>query len=273
MNPTIGKKNTRVLLIISIAAVILSVVTRSVLTVTTLDARYGVYEHGNAIPTIYHILLLVICLLMAGYALISAKSTNKAFFPASNSFTVFASFACGFLLAADFLITFITVAANGLSPTRFDIIEICFSVPAIIYFIAIAVKPKSRSSVLALASLFPIAWCAVCLIRMYFDTTVLMTSPDRILGQIALLSAMIFFLSEARIRVSNFSHRLFTASASVAPVLLLTHAVPNLLFANRLAIGESYSTIRCAVEIAFALFAYARLSLYNKEENLSETAK
>lgn len=270
MNPTTAKKSARALLVISVLASVLSAAARSALTLTALDARYGVYEHGNIAPTIYHILLLAICLLMAGYALISAKSTEKTYFPASNGFTVFVSFVCGFLLSADLVITLVNITTEALAPTKFDIMEICFAVPAIIYFLSVAFKPTCRATALAFTSLFPVAWCAVCLIRIYFDKKILMTSPDRILGQVALLSAMVFFLSEARIRVSNFSGKLFTASASVAPVLLLTHAVPDLLFANRLSIGASYSTVRCTVEIAFALFAYARLALYNnKEENLS----
>ncbi len=273
MNPTTAKKSARALLLISVLASVLSAAARSVLTLTALDAKYGVYEHGNAAPVVYHIILLVICLLIAVYAVITTKSDDKLYFPASNGFTVFASFACGFLLTADLVITLAKITTAALSPTKFDVLEICFALPAIIYFLSVAFKPTCRATALAFTSLFPIAWCAVCLIRIYFDEKILMTSPDRILGQIALLSAMIFFLSEARIRVSNFSGRLFTVSASVTPVLLLTHAIPNLLFASRLSIGESYSTVRCAVEIGFALFAYARLALYNnKEENLSNQA-
>ena len=264
MNQTSATKAPRVLLIASIVASVLSICIRSIFTVTLLDTNYGVYVQESMLPTVFHAALAVICAAMAAYAIICVKGGNADYFAKSGIFHTFASFVCGFLLAADILIELFKIATEAISPNKFDVLEIIFALPAVIFFICIAIKPQKASAALTLTSFFPIAWCAVCLIRIYFDTTVLMTSPNKILGQIALLSAMIFFLTESRMLVSNFSHKFFLAAASVAPVLLLTSGVPGIIFADKLAIGTSDSIIRCAVEVAFALFIYARLAAYVK---------
>ena len=156
------------------------------------------------------------------------------------------------------------------APLVFSIIEICFAIPAIIYFFGLVRSQPKRSGALALASLFPIAWCAICLIRVYFDNTALQVSPNKIISELAFLSAMIYFLSEARAQLGTIKHRLYLASSVIAPVLLTTSAVPNLLCAKELSISASDNYMRYAVCLVFALFIWARLFAYAKSDGTNE---
>lgn len=264
MNTQNNYKTAKTLLIASAVCALLSAVARSVLTLTLLDVSYGIYAHGSIAPTVYHIMLAAVCIALVGYAVIFTKENKKEYNARSNTFTLFASFACAFILAAELAVGLVNIATGATNADKFSIIEMCFSVPAIVYFVFIALKPEKRSTAAAFTSFFPTAWCAICLIRIYFDSSLLMTSPENILSQMALLAAMLFFLSESRMQVSNFKDKFFLAAASAAPVLLITHAVPDLLFADKLLIGESGSILRCAAEAALALFMYARLVSYIK---------
>ena len=57
------KKNNSayILPVCATVAAILSVVIRVLLSISSLDADYGVYKRGAVLPTVYHILLAVVC--------------------------------------------------------------------------------------------------------------------------------------------------------------------------------------------------------------------
>ena len=150
---------------------------------------------------------------------------------------------------------------NIRAPITFDTLELVFCIPAIIFFASFLFNMK-KPTARAFLSFFPIAWCATCLIRIYFDTTALNTSPNKIIGEIALLSAMLYFLTESRFLIGIVSHRFYLAIATVAPILLITSAIPNIFLSNMLSISNSDEFIRYAVDLAFAVFIWLRLASY-----------
>lgn len=276
-------------LIASVALAIISVVMRSVLTLTALDTAYGVYEHGNVLPTVYHAVLAVALIALAIFAAAKAPKRSPEYIRPQCSFTTFASCVCAFMLIAN---TFVS-AYNAIhyivenyyllagydkvklfmtneAALVFSIIEICFAIPSIIYFIGLVRSQTKRTGVLALSSLFPIARCAICLIRVYFDNTALQVSPNKIMCELAFLAAMIYFLAEARSQLGTVNHKVYLASAGIAPVLLTTSAIPNLLFAKELSISASDNSMRYAICAVFALFIWARLFAYTKSNNTDE---
>ncbi|MBQ8551563.1 MAG: hypothetical protein IJ428_01980 [Clostridia bacterium] len=252
------------LLAVSAGTALLSVILRSILTLTSIDVRYGVYSHGTVLPNIYHIILAVACIALCVTAVIKAPARDGDYIIPVSDFTVFASCAAAFLLIFELFLSLYNIILANTEPSVFDILELCFSVPSIMYFLGLTRSKGKRSLALAVTSFFPTARCAVCLIRIYFDNTTLMTSPNKVLGELALLAAMIYFLSEARNQLGITSHRFYLAAASVAPILLFTSAVPNLLFSDSLSIGASDNYMRYAVEAVFALFIWARLAAYSK---------
>lgn len=258
------------MLLASLILAITSAAVRSYLTLTALDARYGVYEHGNILPDVYHILLAVALLALVIIAFVKAPKRAPDYTRPHSDLTIFASCICAFMLIADVFMALYYIVVNRTPLTTFDILELCFSVPAVLYFLGLVRSQTKRSTALALTSLFPTAWCAVCLIRIYFDNSVLQVSPNKIMGELALLSAMIYLLSESRAQLGTMKHKLYLAAATAAPVLLFTSAVPNLLFPNQISIGESDDFIRYAIEVALALFIWARLFAYAKRKQTNQ---
>jgi len=100
-----------------------------------------------------------------------------------------------------------------------------------------------------------------------------MTNPGRILEQVALLAAMIAFLTESRAQLGAFVHRFFLAAAPAASVLLFTVSVPNLIYYKKLVSETSGSPVRTALCFAFALFFLARLLSYAKSSSADTTFK
>ncbi len=258
------------MLLTSLALALISVAARSVLTLTALDARYGVYEHSNILPTVYHVLLALATVALIVFAIFKAPKREPDYVRPHSDLTIFASCVCAFMLIANVGMAIYYIVVNRATPTTFDILELCFSLPAILYFLGLVRSERKSSAPLALMSMFAIAWCAVCLIRVYFDNSVLQVSPNKIMNEVAFLAAMVYFLSEARAQLGIMKHRLYLASAITAPVLLLTSAVPNLLFPRELSIGESDNFMHYAVCVALAIFIWARLYAYAKSEDTKE---
>ncbi len=255
------------LLIASLCVAVISAAVRIVLTLTHLDVKYGVYVPDSILPTAYHIVLFALSVFLIAAALFTASKRSADYICPNSNLTIFTSCAAAFLLIADLLLTLYNIVASEASPATFDIFEICFCIPTIIYFLVLAKDAEKRSAPIAFLSFFPIAWCAVCLIRIYFDTTALNTSPNKIIGEIALLAAMLYFLTESRSKLGIVSHRFYLASSTVAPILLMTSAIPNLVLADRLSISASDHYLRYAIDAVFALFIWARLAAYAKDSS------
>lgn len=266
MNSNNNRRTTITFLMTSIACAAAASAARTVLTFTSLDTRYGLYVSGDPIPVIYHSLLAFICIALVLAAALKAPALPPDHRIPADPFTVFASFVTAFLLAARVLILLYGTAVGGYGLNSFDMFEIVFAVISIIYMVGIALRSDKPSGALALSSFAPIGWCAVCLISVYFDTKLLMTSPNKVIGLISFLAAMIYFLCEARLQTGKVSHRFYLAAATVAPILLFTSSVPNLICREVLYKGPSDDFMHYAVEAGLGLFIYARLISYSRTQ-------
>ncbi len=278
----------RILFIASLGTAFLAVIARIVLTLTKLDVKYGVYVRDSISPTVFHIVLAVILAALAITAFLKAPKQNTDYVCPSTNSNIFISSTIAFLLVADILFSLYYIYVHfketqAIPPEMldkisliqrlpfFDILELVFCIPAIIFFSSFIFEKVKIPAARAFCSFFPTAWCTVCLIRIYFDTTSLNTSPNKTLCEIALLAAMLYFLNESRSLLGIFSHRFYLATATVAPVLLFTAAVPDLLFPTKLLTSESDSFLRCTIFAAFAVFIWVRYSAYVSSVKKADT--
>lgn len=238
---------------------LLSAGIRVLLTTNCLDAHYGVYRSGEILPTVYHIALFVIVILAVAAAILISKRVSGAVPPPVGDFTIFASCISAFMLAASTLLSLYYILIRRQPASVYDWLMIIASVPAIIFFLSLIKTKLNSRAALTFASFFPTAWCAVLLIRVYFDTSLLITNPHKTLHQLALLAAMVYFLNESRFLLSKSSRPLFLAASATAPILLLSSSLPALILPDLLLIGSSDSFIDYAVECALAVFILSRL--------------
>lgn len=260
------KKLTTLLLVFSVLSAILSVISRIYLTYTKLDSEFGVYQRGATIVTVYHIILVLVCIAILVVALAFTKNVSRDYFPSTSAGTTFTASVTAFLLLASLFISLYYIVVQKSPVLAFDAVELLISFPTIIFFLRAGVSKTKNSVLTAFLSFCPILWSTVCVIRVYFDSSILMTSPNRIMNQIAFIAAMLYFLTESRIHLGISNNRFHVATAAVTPILLLTSAVPNLVCAKLLSIGESDSFMKYAVQAAMALFIYCRLFSYGKNK-------
>ncbi len=257
----------------SIGCAAIFAIFRMILTNMYLEPIYGVYTNGTVIPNIYHAAMAIVIVAFGVTACFTSISRDGEYNIPKSDFSLFTSFSAALILMFDLFLSLYNIyktVVSETSPSVLDILEICFLLPAIFYFFGLTRGNSSRTLALTLTSYFPTAWCAVSLIKVYFDNTVLMTSPNKIINEVALLSAMVYFLGESRIQLSTISHKLYLFTASAAPVLLTVSAIPNLFMADKISLGKSDSTVLYAIEIVFALFMWARLAAYAKRTDLRE---
>ena len=238
---------------------LLSVGIRILLTMNYLDAHYGVYRSGEILPTVYHIALFAIVIAVVAAAILISKRGSFDAPPPVGDFTIFTSCISAFMLAASTLLSLYYILIRRQPASIYDWLMIIASIPAVIFFLSLIKTKLNSRAALTLTSFFPIVWCAVLLIRVYFDTSLLITNPHKTLHQLALLAAMVYFLNESRFLLSKNNRPLFLAASATAPILLLSSALPALILPDLLLIGSSDSFIDYAVECALAVFILSRL--------------
>ncbi len=249
------------LFLISVCMAVLSVAARIFLTNSFIE-KHGVYAHGTPLPTIYHILLTVAVLVLAAVPIIIGRKNIDSTLVKTGTLSVFTACFSAFMLVVYLFIAVYDISQSGVSPKIIDTMELIFAVPTVIFFFLTAFQKSSRTPALALTSLFPGIWTALGVIKIYFNMHLLMNNPDKILGEFALIAAMLFFMFEARNQIGIPFKGLYQAASLSAPILLFTASVPNLVCADKLSDGTTVSTIRYMVYIALALFMYARAVEY-----------
>ncbi len=247
-------------LIYSVAAAVVSAAIRIFLSLTDLDPVYGVYAHGALLPKIYHILLAILVLLPLAAAFLLRKRTPAWPAPAVNDASTFTGCAAGFLMGAAALFELIPIIGYGVRPGGWQLARLIVTIPAMLFFFAQMRKKNDgvESLPLTFASLFPTIWFSILLIEVYFDISVLITSPNRIIRQMAILSIMLYLLNETRFLLGRSHPAYFLGTSSAAVILLLTSSVPNLVLSSRLSIGESDQFLTYALEAVLALYILSR---------------
>lgn len=253
-----NKNSLKAFVLLTIAGAVVSAGTRIWAVLLCLDASYGVYDHGSILPTVTHILTLVICAALAVFGLIEAKKYPCPIAPEADTPVVFTSCVTAFLMAADTILSLYNVLIAGVSLDRLTLLKMVFSVPAIIFLLSLLKTSIKSAPAMAVMSLFPTAWFATELICVYFDTSLLITSPAKTFHQLALLSIMLFLLCESRFILSRSDGRLFFVLSGIAPVIILTSSLPSLILPGSLLIGDSDSYLVYAIECAAALFILSR---------------
>lgn len=113
-----------------------------------------------------------------------------------TALSIYLGLICGFvLISAD--VMFVLRIARGEEVILFnsvsDIVTVLFivvSVPAAAYFIVVSFENGAGSTSVSVLGMFTIAWMALLLLKMYFTMDTALTSPVRILNQIAPMAIM-----------------------------------------------------------------------------------
>lgn len=208
--------------ICSILAVV-ATVWRSVAFITSFDSDVG-YFNGSFLPTVANwLLVLSVAIALSGFYFINKNAVLPKTLDASPNSVYFASIFAGFVLAADFIYKIYVMIGDE----RFEyyayifkkgfrsdnsyllrataIIEIVGALSALlaaVWFFLRSSK-KTKNGVVAALGFFPVLRALSGIAVVYFDMTVQMNHPSKLLLQIALIAIMFYFLCEIRFFVSE----------------------------------------------------------------------
>lgn len=243
---------------------------QSILYLTCYDSDIGLYQYGfsgGALQVAYLIVALVLCL-----PLLFLKKSSPTLFarertlPSSSGIDLFA-----LLTSASIAATLITqlvrlYADDPLSILLLDpseansnahtmlLISLVLALPAMIYFIGLFARKTW-----AYALLPSIFWVSAYLLRVYFDVSLLLMSPTRLMTIAALTATALFLLAELRLARGIFSPMLYGVSATLTALFAGVSGFSGLFLTIVGRLPISTETAYLAFQLSIALFALFRL--------------
>lgn len=258
-----SKSSERIYAIAAFAAAAVFAAIRIIVTFLFTEKYTGVYLRGSIFPQIFQCLLAVAVIFFIVFPCV--KKMKKCFesrtLPANSKVTVFTSAVLGFMFLASSLLLLFTMV----SQMRFGIADTILAITGIFssaYYLSRIFSRGCRAEGTALLSMVPIVWALTVLIDVYFDMSILITSPNRIFSQLALLAFSVFLLAETRMALHFDNTLLYAPASAVSTILLAVSAIPNLLCPHILSVGDSDRPIIYAVELAACIYSASKLYAY-----------
>lgn len=200
----------------------LAAVLRALSYFTSFDAEIGYFNESFFATLVNWLLIITSAFAIAGLVFISKEADLSAKIDNSANSIYFSATFAGFIMLADFAYKVFTLIGEG----RFSYYKMIFSsafrsdnaymlrvsaiieimgvlaalLTAVCFFVRSSKSPKVNLS--AWLGFFPIIRALVGVAQMYFDMTVQMNHPSKLMLQFALISVMFYFLCEEREYVS-----------------------------------------------------------------------
>ena len=253
---------------LSTALIAVLTVFRVIVALFFTESKLGVYIRGSAIPLFADMILAISILTLIAIPCISKKQFTPREVPGTTKLAVFSTATLGFMFLAFAVLSLLSMV----SVNRFDTAEILLTVTSVfaaVYYLSKIFAQRCREESNAILSMVPIIWALVALIDVYFDMSVLITSPNRAIHQLALLAYSVFVLAETRMALKLENTLLYAPAAAISSILLASASLPNLLCPHIMMLGESDRPIIYAVELAAAFYSVTKIyqfCLYGKDK-------
>lgn len=132
--------------------------------------------------------------------------------------------------------------------------SLILALPATFHFIALFAGKKWRYPLL-----LTLLWACTYMLRVYFDTSVLLMSPLRQLTLVALVMIVVFLIAELRLARSICTPIFYSVSATLTALFAGLSGVSGLLLTAIGYLPTSTETAYYAFQLAIALFALFRM--------------
>lgn len=211
-------------LIFTLIATLLLCMLRMMALLVEFDPSTSYYNHDAVLPSIYMWGTFLIIAVDAALVFYMRSDLRSMKIESKSSAVIFIAALLGFVIVAGSLLDFFTSYEGVSLLTK---IALAFSIPAALYcLIGISLPVGSKAGETILSMTFAL-WLFFTLVSIYFDITVEVNNPDKVLTMSTLAVALIFFISEARFRVSEPRPWLFTLAGFATVIFGGLYAVPN----------------------------------------------
>ena len=254
-------KTLRIFRIVSLLAVAVAVALRTLNLFLFYEADIGYYRAGSILPILLRVLLILSVVAFAVLPLMMRRRIH----PASPNMllTVVA-----ILVATAFAAT--ALWRYCISATMFSVRTVFFFAAGGLasYFFMLFVSKKRAPLLSVITGLGAILWLVSILGASYFDVTVAMNAPEKLVLHLACAGGMLLLLGEIRLACGVSKPRFYLFSLATATLALCVSAIPSCIAAlagilEPRALG--YADIVC---LALGIFGIARLcSAFRYEED------
>ncbi|MBQ2686717.1 MAG: hypothetical protein IJF55_03185, partial [Clostridia bacterium] len=157
--------------------------------------------------------------------------------------------------SSDDHLTFRNILSGGSEIALIHTACAVISVLAIVYFARDFIS-KDKSVIFGIAF---VIWCALYALRVYFDMSVILSDPRRILSIVAMCSALLFIHAEFRLYTGSPMQSLYVISAMMTSVLCIISGLPSVILNVAGYFSDGIQISYFAVEASIGLYAFARL--------------
>lgn len=223
------------------------------------------YPSSAVTPLIYRIVMyaLVAFFFIIPFVLHKQdKSFAEYNYNKLGAFDYIADIFCAVLLVMSSIPSFKIIMNTNEKRDVFAILTAILSVLSAVYFIMLAINGNKPKIYMAVFSFFPIVRCVISAIKLYFDQTVAIGNPNKILTEIAFLGATLFLLGESRFHLKISKGYYILASAGISLLLLVSAILPNLFLKDVLATNTEMMYEYYIAQSAIMLFIVVRLINY-----------
>lgn len=216
-------KNISVFYLTALIVTPLAALLRTVAYFTSFDAEIGYFTEGFFNSLINALIIVCSVFFVCGFVFISKEADLPRFVDNGACSIFFSACFAGFVMLADFaykLVGMVTddrlayyrliFSPNFISEDAYmlrvtSVIEmlgvIASLLAAICFFVRSSRAPRARLS--AVMGFFPVIRALVGVAEIYFDMTVQMNHPSKLILQLALIAVMLYFLCEERYYISQ----------------------------------------------------------------------
>ncbi len=219
----------RPLLIITIVATFIGAALRCVNLFLFFEEEIGYFAPNAVLPTVMHIFFA----LCVAFFLICSVMLRKKKLVGCDDKNLFVTFSSAFAAITLLLIAFYTVysfvalnSTAGESNIKTLFFGAALALSSVYFFMNTAKRSSDAQGLLVIVLIAVIVFIVATL---YFDVTIPMNSPNQILFNMAAISALLFFISESKARISTEKTWLYVFSLCSAAFLCGVYAIPSII--------------------------------------------
>ena len=272
-------KLNRIYLPILLAVIIISVAFRTAAILVDFDPRTGYFE-GKALVNIASAIVVCGSIALFTYAFVGAKqekliatfTTPSTYVPSGALVTALIFFAVkSYERIKDF-----DIIIEGASPKE-NLLYFTSNIPlyiaaalaplaiiASVYFILNATVEERASVARATFGIGTVVFFAIYATFLYFDTTLAINAPNKIVDQMAFVFAALFFLYEIRISLGRECWHLYITFGFIAAALSAYSSIPSILLYFREDAVASHSIQENVLLLCVFIFVLSRVILAGK---------
>lgn len=235
-----------------IATVIASVATTfySILEKYYLEAQTGMYKLGAQTPVAFAVFMFIGVLILFFVVFNIDKNTLSKEIKGIPIVTSVISVLAATMLVFSAVLVFMenakggVVAESQLASQKVSFIFSFIAFPAALYYLLLIFSGKTKTKAVTIASFFPVIWTWGYLLSVYFDHSTEMSSPERVIQELAVIMLLLYQLMETRTLIGKAKPRMYILVSGLALIFLapafLSGVVDVIKKTNSLSLDDVY---------------------------------